>query len=147
VANPNAFALKNSELNTFLFADIGTEMNGSDLTMLSMLARLGQDPWAEAGRLSRLPQAEAFKSLVQSLGKMPLSAQGASGISATASRLLALLPGKSEDPVEHEIPPRVLHWLPVALFGLALSLGLMAVVTRIPLAEPAPSPPAAVPGR
>ena len=44
MASTDAFTLKNSDLNAFLYADVGTEMNGSVLTMLSVLARLGQDP-------------------------------------------------------------------------------------------------------
>ena len=34
----DAFALKNSGLNAFLFAEVGTELNGSPLTILSVLA-------------------------------------------------------------------------------------------------------------
>lgn len=126
---PNAFALKTSDLNAFLFANIGTELNGSELTMLSMLARLGQDPWAEAGRLSRLPATDALKSLIQSLGQMPLGPQAALGISATASRLIALLPGQaaqSVKAVDRSVSP---SWLPIALLVALLALGLATTVT------------------
>jgi hypothetical protein len=136
---PDAFALKKSELNAFLYADIGTELNGSSLTMLSMLARLGQDPWAEAGRLSRLPAADALKSLIQSLGTMPLGPQAASGIGATATRLLALLPGKSSSPVaENNNWPGMPQWLPFALLGLALGLGLLTMMAKTPAPDPPP---------
>lgn len=37
---PNVFALKNSGLDAFLYADVGAERNGSALTILSMIARL-----------------------------------------------------------------------------------------------------------
>jgi hypothetical protein len=47
---PDAFALKNSGLNGFLYADVGPELNGCALTVLSMIARLGQVPWAQAAR-------------------------------------------------------------------------------------------------
>ncbi len=40
MSHPDTFALKNSGLNEFLFAEIGTELNGSPLTILSVLARL-----------------------------------------------------------------------------------------------------------
>ncbi len=53
MTSTDAFALKNSDLNTFLFADVGTELNGSALTILSVLARLGEDPWAEAARWAK----------------------------------------------------------------------------------------------
>jgi hypothetical protein len=75
VTSTDAFALKNSDLNAFLFAEVGTELNGSALTILSVLARLGQDPWAEAARWAKMPKAAAIDSLAQSIGKMPLSSQ------------------------------------------------------------------------
>ena len=48
MANSDVFALESSNLNAFLFAEIGGELNGSTLTVLSALARLDGDPWAEA---------------------------------------------------------------------------------------------------
>ena len=59
----DAFALRRSGLNEFLFAAIGTEGNGMRLSVLSVFARLGHDPWKEAGRLAGLPKLEAAESL------------------------------------------------------------------------------------
>jgi hypothetical protein len=129
VAYPSAFELKSSNLNAFLFASIGAELNGSDLTMLSMLARLGQDPWAEASRLSRLPSADALKSLLDSLGKMPLGPQAVQGLGANASRLLALLPGQTAALAARERPQGTPPWLPIAILGGVLALGLFAAAT------------------
>jgi hypothetical protein len=56
VSRPDHVALQNSDLNPFLYADVGTELNGSTLTMLSVLARLGKDPWVEAARCAALLQ-------------------------------------------------------------------------------------------
>lgn len=137
MAYPNAFALKTSDLNAFLFANIGTEMNGSELTMLSMLARLGQDPWAEAGRLSRMPATDALKSLIQSLGKMPLGPQAVLGISATASRLIALLPRQATMSAKAANPSVSPPWLHIALLGLMLALGVATTVTLF--GKPAPT--------
>jgi hypothetical protein len=72
MSHPDAFALKNSGLNEFHFAVVGTELNGSPLTILSILARLGQDPGAEAARLTKLPKAAMIDCLAQSITKMPL---------------------------------------------------------------------------
>jgi hypothetical protein len=47
-----AFVLRNSDLNKFLFADVGSEPNGMTLSVVSLLARLGHDPWREAGQLA-----------------------------------------------------------------------------------------------
>ena len=48
VATPDVTALQRSDLNQFLFADIGTEANGTTLSVLSVFARRGADPWTEA---------------------------------------------------------------------------------------------------
>ncbi len=95
MAHSDVFALKNSDLNAFLFADVGTELNGSALTILSVLARLGQDPWAEAARWAKLPKAAVIDCLAQSITRMPLSPQALARAGATAARLALLLPGQT----------------------------------------------------
>jgi hypothetical protein len=95
MSHPDAFALKNAGLNEFLFAEVGTELNGSPLTILSILARLGQDPWAEAARLAKLPQAAMIDCLAQSIAKMPLGPRALIDARVTAARLVLLLPGQT----------------------------------------------------
>jgi hypothetical protein len=73
VAQSNAFAFKNSGLGAFLYAEVGTELNGSVLTIQSVLARLGQDPWAEAGRWVSMPKATIIDRLAGCIAQMPLS--------------------------------------------------------------------------
>jgi hypothetical protein len=60
-----------SELNDFLFAFIGEEKSGLKLTVLSALARLGLDPWKEAGRLSKLPKEAAINALAAMIADLP----------------------------------------------------------------------------
>ena len=48
----DAFALRRSGLNEFLFAPVGTVANGMTLSVVSVFSRLGNDPWQEAGRLA-----------------------------------------------------------------------------------------------
>jgi hypothetical protein len=60
VSNTDAFALPHSNMNSFLFADIGTEREGMTLSVLSALSRLGIDPWQKAEHLARLPRAAAM---------------------------------------------------------------------------------------
>jgi hypothetical protein len=67
----DAFALRRSGLNEFLFAPVGTEANGMTLSLVSVFARLGNDPWLEAGRLARLPKPEATESLARIIASMP----------------------------------------------------------------------------
>jgi hypothetical protein len=88
----SATTLNGSTLNDFLYADVGIEFNGSGLTVLSMLARLGEDPWTQAGRWVRAPRSAAVKELAASIGRMPLDADGLRDAQATAARLILLLP-------------------------------------------------------
>jgi hypothetical protein len=67
MTSPDRFALQHSALNTFLFAEVGTEHNGMTLTALSVIARLGKDPWEEARRLAGLPKASATSTSRRSL--------------------------------------------------------------------------------
>ena len=40
----------------FLYAPVGDDRRGATVTVLSMLARLGVDPWGEAAGLASLPE-------------------------------------------------------------------------------------------
>ena len=87
----DAFALRRSGLNEFLFAAIGTEGNGTRLSVLSVFARLGHDPWKEAGRLAGLPKLEAAESLARTIAGMPTSIWPLPAAMEIATRLIALL--------------------------------------------------------
>jgi hypothetical protein len=143
----DVFALKNSGVNAFLFADVGIELNGSMLTTLSVLARLGQDPWAEAARLARLPKPAAADCLVQSIIRMPLGPQALADVRKTASRLVQLLPsqvrttGQSASAVIG-LPAWVPSWLPVVFLCSALTFGFavhMLMAPRSPAAVETPT--------
>jgi hypothetical protein len=132
MANPDVFALRKSGLDPFLFAEVGTELNGSALTILSVLGRLGFDPWAEAGRWNSSSTAVAIDGLAQSIAKMPLSAEALVKSRDTASRLVLLLPAQTKatatlaSPVGSETTPP--NWIAIAalcgiiLLGMALSV-------------------------
>src|ERR1700712_2187594 len=92
----DAFAFKNSGLNAFLFAEVGQELNGSPLTILSTLARIGRDPWAEAARWAKLPKAAKIDALTQCIAQMPLVPQALAEARATAARLVLLLPSQAQ---------------------------------------------------
>jgi hypothetical protein len=126
--NQNDFAFRNSGLNAFLFSDVGSELHGSELTMLSIFARLGQDPWTEAARLARLPKAEAIDSVTVSIGAMALGQQAMSKLAAAASRLILLLP--EQPPIPAQGIEKVIgltnlrQWLPLALLCASVAFGL-----------------------
>jgi hypothetical protein len=91
----DAFALSQSGLNEFLFASVGTEANGMTLSLVSVFARRGHDPWLEAGRLAGLPKVEAIESLARSIADMPTSIWSLPAATTIAARLISLLPTKS----------------------------------------------------
>jgi hypothetical protein len=91
----DVFRLQNSDLNTFLYADVGTESNGMPLSVVSMLGRLGGDPWADAGRLSRQPREAATRELAEIITGAARSERSSAEILAIATRLAALLPSGS----------------------------------------------------
>ena len=93
--HPAAFALKKSGLDAFLYADVGNESNGSALTILSVLARLGMDPWSQAARWAALSTDGAIDGLSQSISQMPLTPAVLAESRAIATRLVQLLPGKT----------------------------------------------------
>jgi hypothetical protein len=102
-----------SEFADFLFAPIGQDKNGMSLSVLSALARQDVDPWEEAAKLTQLPEEEAVSHLVSLLGVLPRATLAGADRVTTATRLLALLPGRrghvrpavkpfaQADPVEH----------------------------------------------
>ncbi len=54
---------QNPAFAPFLGATIGEDTNGTNVTVLSMLARLGIDPWTEASDLAAMPERSARKRL------------------------------------------------------------------------------------
>jgi hypothetical protein len=138
MAHPSAFALKNSGLNPFLFAEVGTESNGSALTILSLLARLGRDPWAEAARLAGLPRPVAIDCLAEDMAKMPLSPQDLADVQLTAARLALLLPRPSRGSGRREnaavSTAAVPQWMLLTIFCcvFAISVVLHLVTTPRP---------------
>lgn len=129
MSRTDVFALKNTGLNLFLFADVGTENNGSMLTVLSVLARLGQDPWAQAAQWMKLPRPEIIERLAGSIAQMPLPPQALRDVRQTAARLIQLLPTQTSEPGSVKaglsVPLTLPRWAMAALVAamLALSLG------------------------
>ena len=151
MAQQDAFALGRSDLNGFLFADIGVEGSGMSLSVISALARQGLDPWEEAGRLARLPRMVAADGLARLIAAMPASPWPMPDATAIAARLVALLPGRDgrslhPSPVVFSNPLSVEKtrpsgpWLMVAILAMALLAGLAAAVAPAP-AQPRAAPP------
>ena len=86
------YSLGHSDLNDFLFALIGEEKSGVELTVLSAFARLGLDPWKEAARLSELPKEAAIDALKGLIADCPGWDRKLSDSQKIAKRLVNLLP-------------------------------------------------------
>jgi hypothetical protein len=95
VATPDVTALPRSDLNQFLFADVGTEANGTTLSVMSVFARQGSDPWSEASRLAALPTAEATDTLARMIATMPRPLWALPEAIVISGRLIGLLPARS----------------------------------------------------
>jgi hypothetical protein len=81
-----------SEFDYFLFAPIGKERNGMLISVLSLLARVGIDPWQEAARLAAQPRQIAARRLTSLLSALPGRQTTAEDPGTVAAKLLALLP-------------------------------------------------------
>jgi hypothetical protein len=81
-----------SEFNNFLFALVGEDRNGMPLSVVSVLARMGMDPWVEAATLADLPAEAAARKLATWLAVLPHPTMRPAGPDTRAARLIALLP-------------------------------------------------------
>jgi len=122
VASPDVTALQRSDLNQFLFADVGTEASGMTLSVVSVLARQGSDPWREAGRLADLPKAEATDSLARTIAGMPKSLWNLPDAIVIAARLTGLLPARPAKGVERITRRWPIPRMAVVLAGVALAI-------------------------
>ncbi len=147
MANTDCFALTASPLNPFLFAEVGTELNGATLTVLSVLARQGKDAWAEAANWTRLPRAGVIEALAGSIAAMPLTPRDHAAARATAARLVLLLPlraqaaGPPARQAAASLQGLLPEWLPVRLIFVALAIALginLLVAHHAPPAGPVP---------
>ncbi|WP_448208269.1 hypothetical protein [Azospirillum sp. sgz302134] len=107
------YTLHQSDLTEFLAAPLWEEKNGSPLSVLSALARLDIDPWAEAARLAALPRDAAAAALAVILRRLPAQQPEAPDAVTTADRLVKLLPegGSATTTVAHgETASRPRRW-------------------------------------
>lgn len=80
------------DLDEFLFATVGEEIEGGSLSVISALVRLGLDPWKEAGRLSSLSSHEAAEQMARLITELPGSFRPLEETRGIAHDLVGLLP-------------------------------------------------------
>ena len=127
MAAADVTALQRSDLNEFLFADVGTEASGMMLSVVSLFARQGNDPWREAGRLADLPKAAAEDSLARSIADMPQGRWNLPDAVVIAARLIGLLPSRPVR-MERRLPTKAADWLPSTRNAIALACVALGIV-------------------
>jgi hypothetical protein len=128
MALPERFSLLHSDLNGFLFAPIGREESGVPLSVLSALARLDLDPWAEGARLTNLPKEAAARALTALIARFPADRRSSSDLHEVAARLVELLPKPPADAAS--AGAQHARWPATWLFWLSLGFVVVTVVTR-----------------
>ena len=98
------YSLGNSTYNGFLHAELGEDANGTRLTVLTALTRLGVDPWVEAARLADLPRDVAVTALAAFIARLPEGNWKAADAEAIALRVANFLPGHSAAPLQQPAP-------------------------------------------
>ncbi len=67
---PRAYAPMFPEFDAFLFANVGEEVDGIPLSVLSALVRLNLDPRDEAARLAHLTREAAAEQLARMIARL-----------------------------------------------------------------------------
>ena len=127
-------AFLGEEFNDFLFASIGSDSSGTYLTVVSALARLDLDPWAEAASLARLPGGIATQKLAELISRFPEIPSVASESTKIATRLTALLPGRIRSKIPApKLPIQTLHPAVQALIVPRFVLSLVFITFAVML--------------
>ena len=96
MVSPGPFHVQRADLEAFLLAEIGTEPSGMPLTVLSMLARCGEDAWEKAGHLATLRGPVATNELARIILQSQTRTGGIAEATAIATRLVPLLPSQAD---------------------------------------------------
>lgn len=135
--------LLGSEFDAFLFAPVGDDRNGMQLSVISALARLDVDPWQEAASLARLPGINAKERLTSLLAALPAEPPTHRDTGMIATRLITLLPRETGsiipyrmilgtgEPTNRQALKRVVFAY-VIFVGLLLGTQLFAVSRQMP---------------
>ena len=132
-------AFLSTQYNDFLFASIGADASGTYLTVVSALARLDLDPWAEAAKFARMPGSVATQKLAELVSRFTEIPPARGDSAKIAARLTALLPAnfRSKIPAPGLSVP-ALHPAAQAMmeprflfFLMSLALGVMLVMQII----------------
>jgi hypothetical protein len=129
-----AYAPEHPEMDPFLFASVGEEIEGIPLSVLSALSRLDVDPRCEAARLSHLARDAAVDQLTRMIARLPDRHWTTLEIRRIAVGLVELLPLTNSDlensqpsgSADRAISPRASHFLIYLALAGAVLIGTIA---------------------
>lgn len=141
MTNSDSVSYLTSEFDDFLFARINADSDDTPLSVLSVLARLGVDPWDEARSLAQLPRVSAARRLVSLIATLPSAPPSYLNSGTVSDRLISLLPSPPAVTIlprlKSGVPPltrtRFTIWMLVAVLLVVIQL---IVVSRQPPAQP-----------
>ncbi len=133
------------QFDDFLFARIDEDSEATPLSVLSVLARLGVDPWEEAAKLAGLERVSAAKRLAEFIAATPGAPTAYLSAKTVSDRLIDLLPSagvmfqpRQEGGVRASTKPRFLSWpvviaaiLAILLIGISLGTTAQANVPHV----------------
>lgn len=123
----DAFALRQSDSTNSSLHRSEPRRMALTLSLVSVFARAGNDPWLEARKLAGLPKSAAAESLARSIAGMPKSIWPLQTAMTIADRLVVLLPtrpdGAGQSPSAPAISPKAKA---ARLVGIALLLVCVA---------------------
>jgi hypothetical protein len=120
-----------SELDSFLYAFVGEDRNGSSVTVVSALARLGLDPWKEAAELASLGREVArarLESLLTAFKDVPTLALEHG---AVAAELALLLPERQSHRVSERAGRAISKGPPISIGWIFAVLVIILVLARV----------------
>jgi hypothetical protein len=123
-----------SEFDEFLFTPLGEDGNGLPLRIVSLLGRMGLDPWQEAATLAGLPIEAGVHRLTSLLAAQPVRLLTQGEPATVAARLIALLPRRT-DPAASS-PVRFAGVNAAALPRLVMAAILLAIYVILFFASP-----------
>jgi hypothetical protein len=132
------------DFDAFLFANVDDVARDVPLRVVSVLARLDLDPWAEAAELTLMFKETAVERLTALLTNLPDSSPTGADSRTIASRLIGLLPTTAGHtsgwsvPDEERGAPVAANFALVFMFSMIV---VMIVSAMVHLAEgPTPGP-------
>ena len=116
------------DFDPFLFSNVGEDKNGTEITVISALSRLGVEPWQEAAELAALDPKAAGNRLCLTLERLKDMPALDGQYSNLAAELVARLPKRQSPGVARKAttvalkrPPISIGWLvilAIIIFGL-----------------------------